>query len=159
MPSLFTRLCLALAAAACVSACGEDTSDEQTNQTTVSPTETSITGLDGTWFVSSYAVGDVAETPGRDTSAVVDLNIELMSLEGAAGCGTFFGSFTFGTSADPAFAGFTIPGRTSSTCEPEVQRVNDLVIAALEGTTTFSRDGENVLLTGPSTTVTLTPAS
>lgn len=134
-----------------LAACGQETASPIDEVTPVS--------IDGAWFVTAYKVGDEAKSPGINTSAVLDLNVATVALEGAAGCGTFYGSFTFGTDADPAFAGFTIPGRSESQCADETRAEQDLIIAALEGTTSFAVEGQTLVLTGPNTSATLTPAS
>ena len=151
MPNRLRHLVAAIATAAVVVACGQETA---------APTdEASSFDADGAWFVTSYRVGDVEVTQGQNAMTVLDLNTETMALEGAAGCGIFYGSFTFGAAADPAFAGFTIPGRTESSCGDDARAEQELVIAALEGTTSFAEVGDSLELIGDDTSATLTAAS
>ncbi len=147
----FRPLLALLSLTTLLAACGQETASPIGEATPVN--------IDGAWFVTAYQVGVEARSPGINTAAVLDLNTATVALEGAAGCGTFYGSFTFGTEADAAFAGFTIPGRSESQCTDETRAEQDLVIAALEGTTAYAVEGQALVLTGPNSSATLTPAS
>lgn len=119
-------------------------------------------GPNGTWVVSAWQgpLGDL--DPSQDFGlgpVVVDLSTETMTLEGTAGCGVFYGSFSFGRPGDDAYASFTIPGRADSPCEPPPLATQDAAIAALEAIDSFVLSGERIELSGPGVSATLEPAS
>ena len=147
---LVLLLTVAAGATACAGPAGERAYPTATERATV---------VDGAWLVPSYTGPLGSLDPGADSPIVVDLNSTTMTLEGAAGCGPFFGSFSIGRPGDDEYAGFTVPGRSESGCAPSVAEVAEAAIAAIEGTPSYGLSDGRLELAGPDSFVVLEPAN
>lgn len=119
-------LALALLAAGCGSSDGE-------------PTETGPI---------SYQVTFVASSDGGvgPTRAVIRLDEEFAVLDGNTGCHRVLGSFTLDDTSGNA--SFTVPGLSTNTCDPSELQVEELLLDAFDGVTSFLRSDQQLQFFG-----------
>ncbi len=96
--------------------------------------------LDGEWLVERIVLDEVVLEPA-DGSIVLRIDTPDSALVGRTSCGQLFGSFTIvDGGVDGGRATFTVPTPPPVECSEAAQFEQDLLIGALEASSTWSGD-------------------
>ncbi len=97
----------------------------------------------GIWGLESYVSAD---DPLVGAALVLEINIADAVVRGESLCHSIFGSLTL---TDEGNASFTIPGATNQPCDDNFQAIENALIRSLESVTTWERQADQLILTGP----------
>ncbi|MFT7597338.1 MAG: hypothetical protein ACI8TP_000256 [Acidimicrobiales bacterium] len=109
--------------------------------------------LTGSWQVSELVVADTAIDLAQ-SPVVIDLSTAQRSVRADTSCHWLYGSFTI---LRDGSATFTMPGRSTQSCEASDQLVEDALLGALDSVRSWQLVEDRLVFASPTVRLELSP--